>query len=120
MLAIICSAFFAISAMAATNPALSNLNTAAAGTGLQGKGGLWKEVGGIINVVLSLTGILLLGILIYAGITWGFLAQGEKAKIQKAQQMIINAVIGLLLVFASLALTNFILGRLNAVVTGNG
>ena len=119
LLAIICLAFFAVSALAA-NDAVTNLGAAADGTGLKGKTDLWKMVGGVIQVVIGLTGVLLLGILIYAGISWGFLAKGDPTQIKKAQQMIINAVVGLLLVFASLALTNFILSRLNAVVTGNG
>jgi len=66
----------------------------------------------IINVILGTLGVLLLGVIIYAGILWGILSQGDPAQIKKAQAMIRNAVIGLILVFASYTISFFIIDAL--------
>jgi hypothetical protein len=99
--------------LAAQQSVLANLKTAA-GTQLA-KGDLPSMLGGLIKVVLSLLAVVLVVILIYAGILWGFLAQGEKDKVKKAKDMIINAVIGLAIVFASYAITTFVFDRLREV-----
>jgi hypothetical protein len=89
--------------------AVSNLSDVAGKTALKEAGNPWVLVGNIIKAVLNVLGVLLLLVLIYAGALWGFISRGDSAQIKKAKEMIINAIIGLLIIFASYALTNFIL-----------
>jgi len=60
-----------------------------------------------IGLVLSFIGILFLILVIYGGITW-MTATGNDQKVEKAKNMIINAVIGLLIVLSAYAITNFV------------
>ena len=63
--------------------------------------------GNIIGIILSFVGVLFLGLMIYSGLMW-MLAEGNEEKINDAKQLIINALIGLIVVFAAYALTIFI------------
>jgi len=65
------------------------------------------RAGEIIGFVLSFVGILFLGLMIYAGLLW-MTAQGNETKITKAKDLLINAVIGLIIVFAAYAITAFV------------
>lgn len=100
--------------------AVSNLGDVAGNVGLEEAGDPWKFIGNIISVVLGIVGVLLLLVLIYAGALWGFLSRGDPAQIKKAKEMIINAIIGLLIVFASYALTNFVIASFTSSVTQTG
>jgi len=88
-----------------------NIQKAVEGTPASQQADALTIVGGIVNVVLSMVGVALILIIIYAGVLWGFLSQGDSAKINKAKQILINAVIGLLLVFASYAIASFIIDQ---------
>lgn len=85
---------------------------AAAGSDLAKNSNLMLFIGNLVRSILALLGLLLLLTIIYAGIIWGFMSNGDNAKIKKAKEMIINAVIGLVIVFASYSLTTFITDRL--------
>lgn len=63
--------------------------------------------GRIIGVILSFVGILFLALMIYAGITW-MLAGGNEQTISKSKDLLVNAVIGLIIVFAAYAITIFV------------
>ena len=97
----------------ASSPVYQGLQDSALNTGLANNKDLLKFVGYIIDVVLSLLGVALVVILIYAGILWGFLAKNEPAQIKKAKEMIINAIIGLAIVFASYVITNYLFEQFN-------
>ncbi len=73
--------------------------------------GLTEIVGGIINVFLGFLGIVFLVLLLYAGFSW-MTAQGDETKIKKARDMITNAIVGLIIVVAAFAISNFVLGSL--------
>lgn len=75
----------------------------------------------IINVVLSLFAIILVGLIIYAGFLW-MTSAGNEEKIAQAKRIITNAVIGLVIVMSSLAITRFLLNRIGAAtgIFGNG
>gem|GEM_PF-2068894 len=88
------------------------LNAAVQGTGIANKKDVYSIIGLIINIVLGTLGVLLLGVIIYAGILWGLLSQGDPAQIKKAQAMIRNAVIGIILVFASYTISVFVINAL--------
>ena len=68
---------------------------------------LASKIGDILGIVLSFIGVLFLGLMIYAGITW-MIASGNEQTITKAKDMLINATIGLVIVLAAYALTSFV------------
>ena len=68
--------------------------------------------GRVINVALSLVGLIFLILMVYAGYLW-MTARGEEAKITKAQDIIKGTVIGLILVLSAYAITVLITKGLN-------
>ncbi|MDD4412119.1 MAG: hypothetical protein PHR00_00480 [Patescibacteria group bacterium] len=63
-----------------------------------------------INVGLSFLGIIFLALALYAGYNW-MTAQGDKAKVDKAQKILVTAVIGLIIIVAVYAITFFVMSR---------
>ena len=74
-------------------------------------------IGGMIKVIFGVLGVVLLIIVIYAGIMW-MTASGEVEKVQKAQRMLSQAVIGLLICFAGYAITAFVIDKLTTATGG--
>lgn len=68
------------------------------------------SIGKIIGIALSLVGVVFLVLMIYGGFLW-MTAGGEADKVKKAKGIIINAVIGLIIVLASYAITFFVLDQ---------
>ncbi len=73
----------------------------------------------IINIGLSLLGMIFLGLVIYAGFIW-MTSGGDTTKIEKAKNYLKNAVIGLVIILSSWAITRFILTALREATNGNG
>lgn len=112
LIAVIASSFFIVPVHAAKtiDDATSILKDVVKQTGhtstniptdLPGAVGFW------IKIALSVVGVAFFVLMVYAGITW-MLAQGEEEKIKTAKSTIIMAVIGLFIVIAGYAITNFI------------
>ncbi len=80
-------------------------------SGVQGSSDLPTIIGGIINVVLGFLGIILLAYILFAGFLW-MTAGGDKEKVTKAKEMIKNAIIGLIIVIAAFAISNFVLSSI--------
>lgn len=112
----VCLILFGGQAVLAEKEIFTNLK-GAAGTDLSSGNfsDLPKLVGSLIKILLQVLAVALLGIFIYAGVQWGFLAKGEAAKVKLAKDMMLNAVIGLGIVFLSYAITTFIFDRLREV-----
>ncbi len=72
-----------------------------------GRDFLQSKAGSIISLILSFIGIIFFALIIYAGLMW-MLAQGNQQKVDKAKDLIINAVIGLIIIFSAYAITSFI------------
>ncbi len=72
---------------------------------------LTEIVGQIINVALGFLGVVLLAYMLYAGFLW-MTAGGSEDGVTKAKTMIRNAIIGLIVIVAAFALSNFVLGSL--------
>jgi len=68
---------------------------------------LQTKTGQIISVVLSFIGALFLILMIYAGIMW-MISQGNEQQVTKSKDLMINAVIGMIIVFAAYAITTFL------------
>lgn len=116
-------------------PASANISTTLkeAGKSIDGvdetgkpKSSVPKIVGSIVNVLLSVLGVVLLIIIIYAGFLW-MTAQGEEAQVKKAKTMISQAVIGMVILLSAYAISIFIVDKLTSatgstseVEQGNG
>lgn len=61
----------------------------------------------IIQLFLGLLGIIVVGLLLYAGFNW-MTSQGDPNKIEKAKQTIYQAIIGLIIIFSAFAITSFL------------
>lgn len=75
-------------------------------------------VGTIIKVFLGLLGIVFLVLVIYAGFLW-MTAGGDDKQVLRAKKMLINAVVGIVIILFSYAITSFILNALTDA-TGSG
>jgi len=71
---------------------------------------LSTRAGVYIGLVLSFVGVLFLGLMIYAGILW-MTAAGNDQQITKAKNLLVNATIGIIIVFAAYAITVFLGNR---------
>ena len=87
---------FLASAVELTNPL-----TGAAG------GSFEDVVKNVITAALGISGILALIAFIYGGITW-MISYGDPGKIAKGKTMMIWAVWGIVIIFASYAILNFV------------
>jgi cytochrome bd-type quinol oxidase subunit 2 len=68
---------------------------------------LAELIGNILGALLSLVGLIFLIFVLYGGFMW-MTSQGEKDKIDKAQKIIKNSSIGVVLIMLSYAIVTFI------------
>jgi len=68
-------------------------------------------VGNIIKVVLSLIGVIFLGLMLYGGFRW-MTAHGEPKLVEHAKDTIQAAAIGIIIVSAAYAITYFVIKSL--------
>lgn len=67
-------------------------------------------IGTIIKGFLSLLGIVFMGYVIYAGQLW-MTARGNEEQIIKAKAIIRGSIIGIIIIFAAYAITDFVISR---------
>lgn len=72
----------------------------------------------LIQIALSLLGVIVLGLIIYAGFLW-MTSGGEEDKVRNAKNILKNAVIGLVIILSAWAITTFLLNKLMAAISGN-
>ena len=70
-------------------------------------GSIQGTIGNVIGAGLTMVGVLFLVLMIYGGVIW-MLARGNEQQSKKALDTIIAAVIGLVIVLGSYALTKFV------------
>ncbi len=75
-------------------------------------------IGKIIRAALGLLGIIVLGIVLYAGFLW-MTSGGDDEKIGQSKKLLTNAVIGLAIILSSLAIVQFVLSKLSEATGGN-
>lgn len=92
------------------------LQTVGTTAGISGGGDIYSIIGNIINIVLGLLGTVLLVIMLYAGYEW-MTSGGDSEKVESAKVRLRNAIIGLIIIMTSFAITNFIL---NALISATG
>lgn len=74
---------------------------------------LFDTINKIVSGLLGITAIVFFGFLTYAGVRW-MTAQGNEEFVTKAQETMKAAVIGLIIITAAYAVTNFVFTKLSA------
>lgn len=69
-----------------------------------------QVVQNVLNVAYFIAGIIAVIVIIIAGITYST-SSGNAGSVTKAKNMILFSVIGLILIMAAFAITNFVIGR---------
>ncbi len=105
-------------ALAQVSQAVRNIDTVATSAGLGRANNLYVIIGNVINVFLSVLGVVFLGYMLFAGYLYT-MAGDDPAQVEKALRMIRNAVIGLIIIASAFVLTAFILERLAEVSSGD-
>jgi len=72
-------------------------------------------IANVINIALGFLGILAVILIIYAGFKW-MTAGGNDDQVGEARKMILQAVIGLVIIFLAYVITNFVVTRLSEAV----
>lgn len=72
-------------------------------------------IGRFVQIILSLTGIIFLIIIIYAGIMY-MTASGDPGKVDKAKKMITQSIIGLILIVGAYSISTFIIEQLKGAI----
>lgn len=86
---------------------LDGLKKTASNVGYSTDQDLFKIIASLITVVLSLIGVVFLGMMLWAGFNW-MTAAGEKEKITKARDTILSSAIGIIIIISAYAITKFI------------
>lgn len=94
----------------------TGLKTTAGRANLDFEAGPAEIVGGIIYTFLSILGIVLLGLIMYAGVLW-MTAGGDEQQVKKAKDWIINAIIGVAIILSAYAITSYVIDRMVAAQT---
>ena len=88
-------------------------DVASGGSGLSQKT-VPDMVSNVIKVLLGFTGAIALIFIIWGGFDW-MMSQGDKTKIGKARDRMVTAAIGLLIIAAAYAITDFVVTQITAV-----
>jgi uncharacterized membrane protein YwzB len=70
-----------------------------------------KLVGNLINVLLSVLGIVFVVLVVYAGFLY-MTASGEEDNVKKAKKLLAQSVIGLVIIVAAYAISSFVIDSL--------
>lgn len=97
--------------------AQTNLDTVGATTGLGTD--LIQTIGRVVGVILSLLGVVLLGLMLYAGFLW-MTAGGKDEQVKKAKDTMVRAVVGFAIILMSYAIVTFIMNAFGANMFGGG
>ena len=91
--------------------ATQNLDAVTSAAGVSVGTDLPTIIGRIIYVFLGTIGVVLLGLILFAGYLW-MTAGGDEKQVKSAKDRIRNAVIGLVIIASAFAITNFIMSQL--------
>ena len=72
-------------------------------------------IANLIQVALGVVGIILIVLIIYGGWLWGS-ARGNEERATQAQNLIRNAVIGVIIIFSAYFITAFVVGKIGETV----
>jgi amino acid transporter len=83
----------------------------AAANGYDTNTDIYQIIGTVISTALSLLGVIFIVLIIYGGIMW-MTSEGDEGRVEKAQKIIREAVVGLIIVLAAYAISYFIINAL--------
>jgi hypothetical protein len=72
----------------------------------------------IINIALSITGVIFLALVVYAGYRW-MTAGGDETKVKSATDILKRAVIGIVIVLSAYAIANFVVPAIVCATQGS-
>ncbi len=111
MVFILCLPFFVFAQVSGEKTGivgkLKNVGTAGGFAETTNENSLVTNLGLIVNVVLSLLGVLFIVLIVVSGFKW-MTAGGNEDQIKSARKNITNAIIGLIIVVSSYAIWMFI------------
>lgn len=64
-------------------------------------------IANIISVLLSITGMILLALIVYGGFIW-FKARGNEKEVERAKNIMTDAIVGLVIIMIAYALSKFV------------
>lgn len=70
-----------------------------------------QNIGKIINIALSIIGVLFTVLMVYAGYLW-MTARGKEDQVEKAKEIIIAAIIGVFITLGAYSISNFVVPRI--------
>jgi hypothetical protein len=120
ILTVLCLSFITLSPVLADNlnDAFSSKNLkTVAGSNYSTSTDINAIIGTSIQTLLGLLGIIFMLLIIYGGITW-MLAEGDESKVEKAQKIIRNCVIGLIVCVSAYAISYFVISALGNSTMG--
>lgn len=94
-------------------PADLGLSDTARSAELQTKDDIPTLVGSIIGTALSMIGVIFFILMIYGGFIW-MTAHGESSRVDKARDTIFAAIMGVIIVIGSYAITQFVFDSTSA------
>jgi hypothetical protein len=77
----------------------------------EGESQLIEIIAVIINVLLSLLGVIFLLLLIYGGVLW-MTSRGNEENVTKAKKILTDSIIGLIIILAAYAISRFVVDAL--------
>ncbi len=96
----------------AASPALAQFGLDVSAKKAQyGETNIYSTISSIVSVVLSMAGLVFLGIMLWAGLRW-MTARGNEEMISRAKDAIFAGIIGFILVTISYGLSAFVFSRL--------
>lgn len=78
-----------------------------------------ENIGFVIRLALSMVGVIFLGQMVYAGYLW-MTAHGEEEQVTKAQTMIKQSIIGLIIVVGAYSITTYLVPMIVERVASGG
>ncbi len=79
-----------------------------------GEADVGTAVGRIINIVLSILGLIATVLIIVGGFQW-MMSGGNEEKIGEAKKLMMAGVVGLIIVVLAYAIANFLISRIQSV-----
>jgi hypothetical protein len=73
----------------------------------------YAVIGIVLRVLFSLLGIFFLGLMIYGGFLW-MTDRGSSQQVEKAKKLMTAAIIGMVIVLSSYAISYFVLNAISA------
>ena len=89
----------------------TGLDRTAGAAGVKQEGSIAILLGGFISRALGLVGVVFVVLMIYGGALW-MTAAGNEERIKKARQVLTGSIIGIVIIFGSYAITDFVLQAL--------